>query len=184
MKPISRRAMLRGGAAVVALPLLEAMTPAWAAAAGKPPVRMCFYVVGGGAYLPYWTIDGKARSVELEPKKAVEHLGPALERDEPLGELSPSLEPLEPVKKDVLVLGGLTLSNAFGFEDGHSAEVGALLTGAQFSKDKLECGISVDQVAARQHIGEIDPRLGNRIERGHGDRVSHKIARRHGGRCH
>ena len=81
MKPISRRAMLRGAGAAVALPLLEAMTPAFGAAGGKPPVRMCFYVVGGGAYLPYWTIDGQARSIQLEPKKAVEHLGPALERN-------------------------------------------------------------------------------------------------------
>src|SRR6185503_7798630 len=54
----------------------------------------------------------------------------------------------------VLILGGLTLSSAFGFEDGHSAEVGALLTGALFAKDKLSCGISVDQVAARHFEGK------------------------------
>jgi hypothetical protein len=115
---------------------------------------MCFYVVGGGAYLPHWTIDGAAREVQLEPKKAVEHLGPAIERNEPIGVLSPSLQPLEKVRRDVLILGGLTLSSAYGFEDGHSAEVGALLTGAIFAKDKLHCGISVDQVAARHFEGK------------------------------
>jgi len=154
MKPMSRRTLLRGAGAAVALPFLDAMIPpAFASAQGKPPVRMCFYVVGGGAYLPYWTIDSKARTDELEPKKAVEHLGPAIERNEPLDELSPSLEPLEKLKKDVLVLGGLTLSTAFGFEDGHSAEIGALLTGAVFAKDKLECAVSVDQLAARHFEG-------------------------------
>lgn len=152
MKTISRRTMLRGAGAAVALPFLDAMAPAQGKA--KRPVRMCFYVVGGGAYLPYWTIDGAARAVPLEPKKAVEHLGPAVERNEPIGELSPTLQPLQRVRKDVLILGGLTLSNAYGFEDGHSAEVGALLTGALFAKDKLQCGISVDQVAARHLEGK------------------------------
>ena len=152
MKPISRRAMLRGAGAAVALPLLEAM--GWPQDPAARPVRMCFYVVGGGAYLPHWTIDGAARATLLEPKKAVEHLGPAIDRNEPIGELSPSLEALEKHRKDVLILGGLTLSSAFGFEDGHSAEVGALLTGALFAKDKLSCGISVDQVAARHFEGK------------------------------
>ena len=153
MKPISRRTVLRGAGAAVGLPLLEAMSFG-AQEKARRPVRMCFYVVGGGAYLPYWTIDGAAREVPLEPKKAVEHLGPAIDRNEPIGELSPSLQPLEKVKKDVLILGGLTLSSAYGFEDGHSAEVGALLTGALFAKDKLQCGISVDQVAARHFEGK------------------------------
>jgi hypothetical protein len=155
MKTLSRRAMLRGTGAALGMPLLEAMLPsALAEGAVKPPVRMCFYVVGGGAYLPYWTLDGSARNPELEPKKAVEHLGPPAERNETLETLSPTLEPLERFKKDILLLGGLTLSGAFGFEDGHSAEIGALLTGAIFSKEKLQCGISVDQVAARTFEGK------------------------------
>jgi hypothetical protein len=155
MKTLSRRAMLRGAGAALGLPLLDAMLPpALARSPAAPPVRMFFYVVGGGAYLPAWTLDDAARRAGLEPKKAVEHLGPAVERNEALGLLSPTLEPLEPVKKEILLLGGLTLSNAFGFEDGHSAEIGALLTGAIFSKEKLQCGISVDQVAARALEGK------------------------------
>lgn len=148
---LSRRAVLRGAGAAVALPLLDAMAPA---SQEKPPVRMFLYVVGGGAYLPYWTIDDSGRTSELEPKKAVEYLGAAVQRNEPLGKLSPALEPLEPHKKKFLVLGGLTLANAYGFEDGHSAEIGALLTGVPFARDKVECGISVDQVAARHFEGK------------------------------
>ena len=152
MKTISRRTLLRGAGAAVALPFLERM--ALGAGDPKPPVRMCFYIVGGGAYLPYWTVDAAARTKGLEPGKSVEHLGPSVERNEPLGTLPPSLEPLEKVKKDVLVLGGLTLANAYGFEDGHSAEIGALLTGVPFSRDRIHCGVSVDQLAARHFEGK------------------------------
>lgn len=120
----------------------------------KPPVRMCFYIVGGGAYLPFWTVDDTARTKGLEPPKAVEHLGPSVERNEPLGTLPPSLEPLEKVKKEILLLGGLTLANAYGFEDGHSAEIGALLTGVPFARDRVECGVSIDQLASRHFEGK------------------------------
>ena len=48
MRPISRRSMLRGAGAAVALPFLESLAPA--RSEGKPPVRMFIYVVGGGAY--------------------------------------------------------------------------------------------------------------------------------------
>jgi len=152
MKTISRRTLLRGAGAAVALPFLERMAPGQGDA--KPPVRMCFYIVGGGAYLPYWTIDDAARTKGLEPGKAVEHLGPSAERNEPLGTLPPSLELLDKVRKDILVLGGLTLANAYGFEDGHSAEIGALLTGVPFSRDRVYAGISVDQLAARHFEGK------------------------------
>jgi hypothetical protein len=136
----------------VALPFLERM--GFGVGDAKPPVRMCFYIVGGGAYLPYWTIDDTARTKGLEPAKSVEHLGPSVERNEPLEKLSPSLEPLEKLKKDILLLGGLTLANAYGFEDGHSAEIGALLTGVPFARDRVEAGVSIDQLAARHFEGK------------------------------
>jgi hypothetical protein len=164
MRAITRRAMLRGAGAAVALPLLDAMAPRRGAfgatsenQSGKssdPPVRMFLYVVGGGAYQPAWTIDDTGRKAELPGPKAVEYLGAAVERNEPLGTLSPTLEPLEPVKKHVLLLGGLTLADAFGFEDGHSAEIGALLTGVPFARDRVHCGVSIDQAAARHFEGK------------------------------
>lgn len=152
MNRISRRTLLRGAGAAVALPFLESLARGREDA--KPPVRMFLYVVGGGAYLPYWTIDDSGRKAELAGPKAVEWLGASLSRNEPLGELSPSLEPLEKVKKDVLLLGGLTLANAFGFEDGHSAEIGALLTAVPFERERVSCGISLDQAAARHFEGK------------------------------
>jgi hypothetical protein len=152
MTPISRRALLRGSGAALALPLLDAMLPAQEAP--KPPVRLFFYLTGGGAYLPYWLIDDAGRKTEMEPKKSVEWLGPAQERNEALGTLSPTLAPLEPHRQDLFVLGGLTLSDAHGFEDGHSAEIGALLTATIYEKDRLHCGVSVDQLAARALDGK------------------------------
>jgi hypothetical protein len=152
MTPISRRTLLRGAGAVVALPFLESLAPA--REGGKPPVRMFLYVVGGGAYLPCWTIEDSGRKAELAGPKAVEWLGASAPRNEPLETLSPTLEPLEKVKKDVLVLGGLTLANAYGFEDGHSAEIGALLTAVPFARDRVSCGVSLDQHAARHLDGK------------------------------
>ena len=95
MRPITRRTLLRGAGAAVALPWLEAMSPAGTASVpAKPPIRMCFYIVGGGAYMPYWTLDDSGRRTELPGPKAVEFKGKPMEANEPLARLSPSLEPL------------------------------------------------------------------------------------------
>lgn len=148
---ISRRTMLRGTGAAVALPWLESIA---GAAPPKPPVRLFFYVVGGGAYMPAWTIDDSGRATELEPKKAVEFLGKAHRVDAPLGTLSPTLEPLAPHRKDVLLLGGLTLAKTgFTFEDGHSREIGSLLTASPLLRERVHCGVSVDQFAAQRLEG-------------------------------
>ena len=97
---LPRRTLLRGAGAALALPLLEAMLPgkASAAEAAKPPVRMCFYITGGGAYIPYWSIDDSGRREELGRPQSVEYRAVPQERDEPLGALSPTLEPLDPHK--------------------------------------------------------------------------------------
>lgn len=147
---ITRRAMLRGSGACVALPFLESL----ARAQETPPVRLFVYVVGGGVYLPMWTIDDAGRRETLPPAKAVEFLGTPKTADEPLGVLSPTLAPLAGVARHVTVLGGLTLSDAFGFEDGHSAEIGALLTSTIYARDRVACGTSMDQVAARHFEGK------------------------------
>ena len=151
-RQLSRRTLLRGAGAALALPYLGAMLPAPARAAGeapKPPVRLFFYICGGGAYVPYWSIDDAGRKAELAPDRAVEYRAAPRECDEPLTSLSPTLEPLAPHAKDVLVLGGLTLIDTHQFEDGHSAEIAALLTAAPLRRDRVHCGVSVDQAAAR-----------------------------------
>lgn len=154
---LSRRTLLRGAGAAVALPLLDAMAPlrALGEAVAPPPVRMLLYVVGGGAYMPYWTIDDSGRTHELEPAQAVEYRTRGGEADEPLGVLSPTLAPLEQHKRELLVIGGLTLADTgFTFEDGHSREIASLLTGAPLTRERVFCGTSVDQVAARALSGK------------------------------
>ena len=152
--PISRRTLLRGAGAALALPWLEAMTPkARAAQTAKPPVRAAFYIVGGGAYVPYWSLDDSGRRAELAKEKSVGYQAAPQERNEPLGDLSPTLEPLEKHKQDLLVLGGLSLIETHQFEDGHSAEIAALLTCAPLLRDRVHCGISIDQFAAKHLEG-------------------------------
>jgi hypothetical protein len=152
--PISRRTLLRGAGAALALPWLEAMTPrARAAQSAKPPVRVAFYIVGGGAYVPYWAIDDAGRREELVREKSVGYQAVPQDRNEPLGQLSPTLEPLEKHKHNLLVLGGLSLIDTHQFEDGHSAEIAALLTCAPLLRDRVHCGISIDQFAAKQSEG-------------------------------
>lgn len=132
------------------------MMPLQARAAGlpKPPVRMALYIMGGGAYVPYWALDDSGRRDELGRERSVGYQAVPQERNEPLGQLSPTLEPLEPHKQDLLVLGGLSLIDTHQFEDGHSAEIAALLTCAPLMRDHVHCGVSVDQFAASRLEGK------------------------------
>ncbi len=110
---ISRRTILRGLGATVALPLLEAMVPSRALAGTeetKPPLRMAFVYVPNGVQMPDWT--------------------PATAGGE--YQLPPILQPLQAVKKDLLVLSGLTLDKARAHGDGggdHARAMAAFLTG-------------------------------------------------------
>lgn len=136
---ISRRTVLRGLGATVSLPWLEAMGPlaAWGgeaeAKAGKPaPNRLAFLYVPNGCNMADWTPQQEGKDYEL----------PAI------------LQPLAPLKDDLLVLSGLTADKARPHGDGggdHARALGAFLTGAQPRKTDgtdIRAGISVDQVAA------------------------------------
>ena len=86
-KSIARRSFLRGAGAAVALPFLDAMMPALARAdAAKAPVRMAFVYVPNGIDMRNWNPDYEGK----------------------LGTLPRILQPLEPFKEDVTVLGNLT----------------------------------------------------------------------------
>ena len=85
-KAIPRRAILRGIGTAVALPFLDSMTPAFAAGATKPPVRMAFVYVPNGIDMRNWNPESEG----------------------PLGELPRILKPMEPLKNDMLLLGNLT----------------------------------------------------------------------------
>ena len=128
---ISRRTVLRGLGVSVALPLLEAMTPA-RAATGTGPTRAAFVYVPNGVDLPAWRPTSTGTGFDLPP----------------------ILAPLKPVRDDLLVLSGLALDAARAHGDGsgdHARAMAAFLTGAHPRKTNgtgLRAGVSVDQVAA------------------------------------
>ena len=55
--PISRRTILRGAGASLALPWLEAMMPTRASAAARAPVRMAVLYMANGVREDMWTPD-------------------------------------------------------------------------------------------------------------------------------
>ncbi len=143
MKPhllLSRRAMLRGVGAAVALPLLEAMIPptAFGAPAAKAPLRMAFLYVPNGKNMAEWTPSAVGSDFQLPN----------------------TLQPLEAHKKDLLVLSGLTLDKARDHGDGggdHARAMASFLTGRQARKthgEDIRIGISADQVAASR-VGHL-----------------------------
>ena len=60
-KALPRRTFLRGMGAAVALPFLDAMTPAFAAPA-KPPVRLAFLYVPNGIDMANWNMAQEGAS--------------------------------------------------------------------------------------------------------------------------
>ena len=139
-KHLSRRTLLRGLGVSIALPVLDSMMPAFAApakaAAGKAPLRLAFTYVPNGIIMKDWTpaVDGSTF------------------------ELPRILQPLEPFRKDMLVLTGLTQNTGRALGDGagdHARAASTFLTGMHPKKTAgadIQVGISADQVAA-QKIG-------------------------------
>src|SRR5665213_1913783 len=132
-KRLSRRTILRGVGAAIALPFLDAMTPAFAGTLpGGNPVRAAWFYVPNGIDMRHWT--------------------PAEEG--PLGELPSILAPLQSVKDDLLVLSNLTANWGrpllVGAGD-HGRALAAYMTGMQVYRTAgadLKLGVSADQVAA------------------------------------
>lgn len=133
-KALSRRTLLRGMGTAVALPFLDSMTPAFAQAP-KAPLRMAFVYVPNGMDMRNWELGYEG----------------------PLGELSPILKPLEPLKDDMLMLGNLTHNTGRALLDGagdHGRCSGSYLTGVQVKKTTvdIQASVSCDQLVAN-HIG-------------------------------
>src|ERR1700693_2982612 len=135
-KSIPRRAFLRGTGAALALPVLDAMTPAFAADAARP-IRMSFIEVPNGIMNlnSEWTPKGEGTDFTL----------------------SPILQPLERFRDRMLVLSGLDQQQSAGlaFEVGgdHPRACTAWLTGTHAkmtSGADLHAGTSADQIAARE----------------------------------
>lgn len=138
-KHISRRTVLRGAGAAIALPLLDSMVPALSArarAAAAPVKRLAIVYSPMGAYMKKWT--------------------PA--KEGPL-ELTQILSPLERFKHRAIVVGGLDMQNADARDGGgvHSRIQPCWLTGMHAKRTEgpdMQVGISMDQVAAREIGGE------------------------------
>jgi hypothetical protein len=128
--------------AVIALPALDAMTPAFASGFGSAPVRgginrLAFTYVPNGIMMADWTPVAEGAEFEL----------PRI------------LAPIKPLRDEVLVLSGLSHKNGMALGDGagdHARAAASYLTGVHPRKTAgadIQNGISVDQIAA-QHIGD------------------------------
>ena len=138
---LSRRALLRGTGAVLALPLLESMIPAGVAraAVAKPRTRLACVYVPHGAVMSQWTPAQVGTGFDF----------PEI------------LKPLEPFRERVNVISGLMLPLAYGQDASaganHTRSSAVYLTGAKpGTGSEAELGTSVDQVAAK-HIGQDAP---------------------------
>jgi hypothetical protein len=154
---VTRRTMLRGMGAALALPWMESL-PALAGTAAKsakPPVRMCFWYVPNGVHLPTWFPANEGSLVDLPE----------------------TLRPLSFAREYLNSFHGLTHNTALTNGDsegcGHGQGSASFLTGAQALKtqDAVRVGTSVDQVYARYvgnatrfpslELGCESPRSGN-----------------------
>ncbi len=133
-KRLSRRTLLRGLSTSVALPFLDAMTPAFASSTvpGKP-VRMGFVYVPNGMDIRNWNLDYEGK----------------------LGELSRIMKPLEPFRQDITVLSNLTHNSGRALLDGagdHGRCCGSYLTGIQVRKSAVDikASVSCDQIVANK----------------------------------
>jgi len=131
-KPLSRRTVLRGLGAALALPFLDAMTPtrfslhAQAAAPKRIHRFQTFYVPNGMA-MPFWTPEKEGRDFDL----------------------TPILEPLAPYREQMLVLSGIYAN----WVQIHAGASGSFLTGvSRGGRNEVEiiADVSMDQLLARE----------------------------------
>ena len=137
-KSIPRRTFLRGAGTALALPLLDAMFPAFASAAetaSKTATRLSFFTVPNGIIMDKWTPGAVGNGYEI----------------------TPILEPLAAFKDCILLLSGLANNEArkleFEIAGDHPRACSAYLTATHpkmTSGADIHCGVSVDQIAARE----------------------------------
>jgi hypothetical protein len=133
-KPLPRRTILRGVGATLALPLLDAMVPAFSLrghAAAKPVHRFQTFYVPNGMAMQYWTPKGEGTGFEL----------------------TPILEPLAPYRSQMLVLSGLNASWNYI----HAGASGSFLTGTVRggrNETEIIADVSMDQLLARHFAKE------------------------------
>lgn len=141
---VNRRHFLRGIGACLALPAFESFSPLLAATAPLAttptgaPLRTAFIYFPNGAHQGHWWPKGEGKEFELNR----------------------TMQPLENVKHQIQVLGGMDHVNATPGPDGagdHARASGTFLTGVRVKKTAgadIHAGISIDQLAAK-HIGHL-----------------------------
>ncbi|WP_020473893.1 DUF1552 domain-containing protein [Zavarzinella formosa] len=131
-KTISRRVLLKGLGATVALPWLESV-PLLAAetpAKTKAAQRFACLFIGDGISPPHWWSKGKGAEMEL----------------------GSSLEPLSPFKEKLNVINGLFNKEGDG---GHAKCTGNILSGANLHRGRtIKGGVSMDQLLAKHYEEE------------------------------
>ena len=138
---LPRRTFLRGLGATVALPLLDAMVPAATAlaqTAASPARRLGFVYIPNGVIQEQWVPAGTGAGFDL----------------------SSTLNPLAPVRDQVVVLSGLAHRQADSFGDGngdHPRATAVWLSGVhawerrgRIGPTDIKLGTTADQIAARQ----------------------------------
>jgi len=141
---ISRRTVLRGVGATLALPLLDRMLPASTAlarAAAAPVTRFCTVYVPNSIVMDRWTPTTEGTGFEF----------------------TPTLKALEPFRDHLLVLSGLDNTGArsrSGASGAHAKPAGAFMTGIEplptTGSSSLQLGISMDQIVANT-LGQETP---------------------------
>ena len=138
-KHLPRRIFLQGVGATIALPYLDAMTPAFAAAE-KPVTRAAFVYTANGIIMNDWT-----------PAETGSNFA-----------ISKTLKPIETFRDQTVVVSGLAHRNGEALGDGpgdHARAGASWLTGAHPKKTQgadIRNGQSIDQLLAQQ-IGQTTP---------------------------
>jgi hypothetical protein len=127
---------LRGVGTTLALPLFDAMIPAFAGPttnAVKSPARLGFVYHPTGMIMSKWTPAAEGAGFEI----------------------TPTMQALAPFRENILVLSGLAQVNGRALGDGpgdHAREGATWLTGVHPKKTEgaVFAGVSADQIAARE----------------------------------
>jgi hypothetical protein len=126
-KALSRRTLLQGIGAAIALPMLDAMTPAMSAVPAAPK-RLALVYIPNGMMIPYWTPSTAGANFEF----------------------SPTLKPLEPYKSNLTVVGNLTRAGTTIGD--HAVSAAGWLTSVYAKQTEAEdvlAGTTIDQVIAK-----------------------------------
>ena len=132
-KALSRRTLLQGAGAALALPLLDAMIPAGtalASSAAKPAPRLGFIYFPHGAIIDAWS-----------PKQTGTDF-----------EMSPILKPLEPFRDHLTIVSGLR-NRGGESSDPHGIMAGTWLSCHGVANRDGDKGTTADQLAARHFAG-------------------------------